>query len=482
MKKILSFCIVLTVFLITSCGGKKESGMYNIMNYGANADGKTLTTKAIQSAIDKCGEEGGGVVLVPKGDYLTGTLNLRSNVEFRFEQGARLIATTDLSQYQRHNDELAGVFYTEDCQNVAITGPGVIFGQGMEFMYPDSVKGMWGPECKDTRQGELCRRMPDGSIGDGPVNTRNRYHQMIVFSNCNDVRLTDFKCIDSPYWCFAIVHCDVVNIRGLRIDNNLLIPNSDGIDVISTSNVNISDCDFSCGDDAFAFTGYDWHYGDPGFKHIRRPMRNINVTNCNLRSRSSAIRIGLWDHNQLSDFNFTNINIYDSNCGIGISVRDSCGLENVNFNNININTRLHSGDWWGNGEPIKITSIRDDNFPGNKERKYAPGAIRNLKFSNINAVAENSVLLYASDESLVENITFQNCDFKLRQSKLEGISGGNFDLRPNSVEGKQFFAHDIPVIYAENIRNLHLNDVRIGLEGPITKPYIKECIMKVNTK
>lgn len=456
-----------------------SDGIYDVRDYGAVSDGSEVTTVNIQRAIDACAGDGGGVVLVPKGDYLTGTLNLRSGVEFRFEQGARLIATTDLTQYQRHNTELAGVFYTEDCENVSITGPGIIFGQGKEFMEMGTLKALNGPDYKYTRQGEKCRQMPDGSLGDGPVEPKDRFHQMLVFSNCKDVRLTDFKCVDSPYWCFIIVHCDGVFVRGLRIDNDLLIPNSDGIDCISTSNIIISDCDISCGDDALVFTGYDWHFGDPGLKRIHRPMRNINVSDCNLRSRSSAIRIGLWDRNPMSDFNFSDINIYDSNCGIGISVRDSAGIENLNFNNFNIHTRLHSGDWWGNGEPIKITSTRDDNFDINSERDYHPGAIRNVNFTNINAVGESSVLLYASEESCVENVRFINCDFALRQSPLADVGGGNFDMRPNSVEGRQFFAHDTPVVYAENIKGLVFRDVRTSLQGEITKDYIKDGIVTV---
>lgn len=470
--------IITTILIAASCSADRQSGIYDITDYGASPDGKTLTTAAIQKAIDACADDGGGVVLVPKGEYLTGTLNLKSNVEFRLEQGSRLVATTDLKQYQRHNDELAGVFYTEDSENVSITGPGVIFGQGMEFMYADSLKALWAPDYKYTRQGEKCRRMPDGSLNDGPVEPRDRFHQMIVFSNCRDVSLRDFKCVDSPYWCFIIAHCEGVNINGLRIDNNLLIPNSDGIDIVSSSNVIIANCDVSCGDDALVFGGYDWHYGDPGPRRIHRPMRNINVSNCNLRSRSSGIRIGVWDHNPLSDFNFSNINIYDSNCGIGICVRDSCGIENMNFSNFNIHTRLHSGDWWGNGEPIKITSIRDDNFPGNAQRDYVPGAIRNLKFTNINSVGENSVLRYASDESVIDGVTFQNCDFTLCQSPLDSICGGNYDFRPTSVEDRQFFAHDTPVMYARNIKGLVIRDVRTHLAPGVTASHIKDGIVQ----
>ncbi len=478
MNKILSIGVSLAILLAASCTSSHKDGVYDVTDFGASTDGTTLATEAIQKAIDACAADGGGVVTVPKGDYLTATLNLRNNVEFHLQQGSRLIATTDLSQYQRHNDELAGVFYTEDCQNVAITGPGIIYGQGLEFMYPDSLKAMWAPDYKYTRQGEKCRRMPDGSLNDGPLEFSDRFHQMIVFSNCTDVRLSDFKCIDSPYWCFILAHCNGINITGLCIDNNLLIPNSDGIDVISSSNVIISGCDISCGDDALVFGGYDWHFGDPGPRRIHRPMRNVNVSDCNLRSRSSAIRIGLWDHNPLSDFNFSDINIYDSNCGIGVCVRDSCGIENINFTNINIRTRLHSGDWWGNGEPIKITSIRDDNFPGNAERNFTPGTIRNLKFTNVNTVGENSLVLYASDESVIEDVTFQNCGFTLRQGTLDSICGGNYDLRPTSVEDKQFFAHDTPVLYAKNIRGLQLLNVSTRLDGPVTRPSITNTIVR----
>lgn len=241
---------------------------------------------------------------------------------------------------------------------------------------------------------------------------------MIVFSNCTDIELHDFKCVDSPYWCFLIVHCDRVTVRNLKIDNNLVIPNSDGLDIISSSNVNVSDCYISCGDDAVVVPATTGISATPGFQRITRPSRNINFTNCVLRSRSSAIRIGGWDQNVMSDYNFSNITIFDSNCGIGICIRDYAGLENVNFSNFNIHTRLHTGDWWGNGEPIKITAIRG--------RESVPGAIRNLRFSNIACDGENSVIVYASPECTIENVDFTNFDFRLNQGTLDPVAGGQF--------------------------------------------------------
>jgi len=466
---------LLIVFLIsvilTGCHGSKQEGIYNILDFGAVKDGTTLTTASIQQTIDKCHNEGGGVVLVPKGDYLVGTINLRSNVEFRFETGARLIATTDLSQYQQHNTELAGVFYTEDADNVSITGKGVVFGQGMEFMYADSAKVIAGSVLDHVRQGKELRKVKSG-IGDGPLYPKDRFHQMIVFSNCTHVNLSDFTCIDSPYWCFVIVHCDVVTVHNLTIDNNLVIPNSDGLDIISCSNVNVSDCYFSCGDDAIVVSGYDWHFGDPGFKRITRPSQNINFSNCVLRSRSSAIRIGGWDQNVMSNFNFNNITIYESNCGINIQIRDYAGIENINFNNFNIETRLHTGDWWGNGEPIRISAMRGT--------ENNPGAIKNVHFTNITCNGENSIYIYASDETKIENLSFTNFDFHLRQGELADVTGGNIDLRPTTIADREFFATDIPIVHIENAENVYFNGGNLSWNKNIRESYFTSAIQAVD--
>lgn len=470
IKKVFWTLLSLSI-IFTSCINQ-EDGCYDIRKYGAKSGCEILATDGIQKAIDKCNADGGGRVIVPKGDWLVSTINLKSNVELHLAKGARLVASTDLSLYQRHNSDYAGVLFTEDQDNVAITGPGEIFGRGMDFMYADSAKVIAGPVLNYVRQGENLRKVKEG-IGDGPLHPKERFRQMIIFSNCTNVRLEDFKCIDSPYWCFLIVHCDGVHVHGVDIDNNLNIPNSDGLDVISSSNVNISDCNISCGDDAIVLSGYKWHFGDPGFKNILRPVRNINVNNCVLRSRSSAIRIGGWDQNAMSGLNLNNIHIWDSNCGIGICIRDSAGLSNATFNNISIQTRLHTGDWWGNGEPIKITAIRD--------RESVPGAIKNLFFTNITTDGENSVIVYASPESTIENVVFENFDFTLRQSEIEDVAGGNYDFRPSSVADREFFAVDKePVFYAENVKGLTLSHGRFHVDGKVTVPYIKDGFLLKN--
>ncbi len=448
---------ILLCLLLSALNFTLKSEVYNIMDFGAINNGREITTAMIQNAIDKCFSDGGGTVFVPRGVYLTGTLNLRSNVEFHLEMGAVIKASTDLSHYQKHMEHLAGLFYTEDAENVSITGPGRIWGQGIEFMYKDSVKVIRGEVNKYIRQKYDFRKVESGP-GDGPLMPKDRYHQMIVFSNCRRVLLSGFECVDAPYWTILVVHCDKVDVTGISVDNNLMIPNNDGLDIVSSSNVNVSGCIITTGDDAIVLAGYAHHFGDPGFKGILRPSRNINVSNCILQSRSSGIRIGGWDQNHMSNYNFSNITIFDSNCGINITVRDSGSVSNVNFSNIRIETRLHTGDWWGNGEPIKISAMRG--VPNN-----TIGTIQNIFFNNITCRGENSILLYASAETKLRNIYFSNFDFVIRKSNLEKQSGGNFDLRPNIVPGKELFKSEVPVVYIENADNVYFNQGEISWDG-----------------
>lgn len=471
---------IILIICFICCGMLVHATTYNIIDFGAKNDGYTLATASIQRAIDECHAKGGGMVYAPRGTYLVGTINLKSNVEFHFETGAVLKATTDLSQYQRHNKELAGVFYTEKAENVSITGNGKILGRGMEFMHEGKAKTIGDDQKAFTRQKENFRKVIDGGIGDGPLFPKDRFHQMVIFSECTNLALSDFECIDAPYWTILIVHCDRVKVTGLTIDNNLLIPNSDGIDVISCSNVNISNCYITCGDDAIVVAGYGNHHGDPGFKDIMKPSKNVNVSNCILQSRSSGIRIGGHDQNHMSDYNFDNIVIYDSNRGINISVSDTGSVQNMNFSNIRIETRLHTGDWWGQGEPINITAMML--IP----EKPEIGIIKNLNFTNITCVGENSIVMIAADNTKIQNVTFTNFDFILRKSALEDVAGGNFDLRLNAFREKELYKVDIPVVYIENAENIYFNQGNIGWDGVWASHYthaieaVKVNNMKLN--
>jgi Endopolygalacturonase len=430
---------------------------FDVMKYGALADGKTLNTEAIQKAIDACTLNGGGTVSIPAGEFIIGTVHLKSNVHLYLEAGAILRGSPDLKDYEPFNQVHYGMLYTENAENVSISGFGTIDGNGDTFFDLTKAKKIeWGGT-KFTRQKENFRKVMDGGIGDGPIVPKERPYQMLIFSNCKRVTIKDILIAKSSFWTMHFADCDGVNIDGIRLYTNMLAPNADGIDITSCNNVTISNCDIRSGDDAIAIVGYHHHFEIPGFKHLRHVSENIVVTNCNLQSYSSGIRIGFLDQNSVRNIEISNCNITNSTRGVGIFLRDEGSLENIHLSNLTIETKLRTGDWWGNGEPIHISAIR-----GKDSVKL--GIIKNVKFDNITCKGENGILVYGTEESMVQNVTFNNLTFELVDSKLNDVAGGNIDLR-GCLGDNQLFQHDLPAFYAQYINGLTIENFRLQWTG-----------------
>ena len=168
------------------------------------------------------------------------------------------------------------------------------------------------------------------------------------------------------------------------------IPNSDGIDFYDSKNITISDCFINAGDDAIAIVS----------------SSHIPASNCILHSRSCGIRVGynVFNNNNSGNLLFNNISIFDSNRGIGLFQRQKGDMKDMTFSNIHINTRLHSGQWWGHGEPIHISAA-----PGLGSKEC--GSISNIRFSNITVNSESSgIVIFASGKNLIKDIYFDNVD------------------------------------------------------------------------
>ena len=156
------------------------------MDFGAVADGKTVNTGSIQKAIDKCNSNGGGIVYIPAGTFITGTVYLKSNVNLHLESGASLNGSSNMSDYAPFErpgfgPSNYGVLFTLKAENVSITGQGTIDGNEDAFFTWDTAKKIeWGGT-KFTRQGENYRKVESG-IGDGPVEPLPRPRQMIILS------------------------------------------------------------------------------------------------------------------------------------------------------------------------------------------------------------------------------------------------------------------------------------------------------------
>lgn len=451
------------LLLAAPCG---EAGECNVRDFGARGDGSAVETAAIQGAIDACRDQGGGRVVVPRGVFVSGTLRLYGGIELHLETGAILRGSPRLADYQLDGRRL-GLLYAEKAENLAVTGRGTIDGNSDAFMDKTTAKRIGLPTLRQTRQKERFREVASG-LGDGPFVPLDRPFQTLIFAQCRNVTLEGVTILNAPFWAVHFADCDSVRVRGVRLFNDLMVPNGDGIDFTSCTNVVVSDCDIRAGDDALVFTGYDRHFDLPGYAGIRRDSENVVVTNCTLQSRSSAIRVGGLDRNAMRNYAFSNLVIHGSNRGIGVFQRAEGSIENVTFTNVVIHTRLHTGDWWGHGEPIHVSAIRVN--------ETGPiGRIKGLKFSHVVATGESGILVYGTPESVIEDVTFEDVDFRLLDSPRNPVAGGNFDFRPVLDPALLLFAHDIPAFYAQHVRNLRLRDVSVEW-GDVKEPYFTHAV------
>lgn len=236
----------------------------NVRDYGATGDGKTKDTAALQLTIDRCAVLGGGKVVVPAGNYLTGSITLRSNIILSLEKNAVITGSADMSDYpvtqvrwegkwiQGH----IGLIYGIDLENAAVIGEGSIIGA-------DALGG------RPNKQNPL------------------RHPALIEFIQCRHIQLEGFSTHYRHMWSVHPTYCEDVLIRNLRIRSTG--GNGDGIDVDSCRHVHIDRCDISTGDDCISLKSGRGSEGND----IHRPTEDVLITGCTFAdSNFACIGIG----------------------------------------------------------------------------------------------------------------------------------------------------------------------------------------------
>lgn len=262
-----------------------------VTDYGAQGDGTTLDTAAIQKAIDDCSRAGGGTVVIPSGIFVTGTIWLRDNTELHLDNGAVLRSSDDIGDYNADDAfpqnaicEAEGwrgahLILAVNVNNVALTGMGTVDGRCDSFM--ERTPTPWLRHSYAWAQG--YRRTDRTKV---PL----RPGQMVMFCECSHVRIADVTLRNSCCWSCFIHGCENVNITGVRIDNEPTVINADGIDIDSSSNVTVSNCNVRTADDAITVRGNPCRLTDR-----ERVCENIAITNCVLDSSVCSFRIGVGD-------------------------------------------------------------------------------------------------------------------------------------------------------------------------------------------
>ena len=425
--------------------------------YGAKGDGQTLDTRAIQAAIDACGRGGGGTVSFGAGRYVSGTLFLGSNLTLHLDAGAVLQGSANVRDYVTAKslglgtDEgydkageggMGGLLVAKDVHDVAITGPGTIDGNGEAFMTaaphvpadyaPAAVRNPAAFEAamRDTRYGPLEPR------------STGRPGFLILFFHARGVSVDGIHLANTPNWTLVFQDVSHGTVANLSILNAMEIPNADGVDCNQCRDMHFANGLIHAGDDCFAFF----------------ESEDVTVTGFALESRSSAIRV---ESTRRAVFSALTI---DSNRGVSVyaSNRRSGGTKDVLFTGIAMRTRLIPGHWWGKGEPIYV-SVQPC-LAG----RVCGGLVRGVTFANIDAEAQAGIVIAGAEGRAASGIELR--DLRLRMvppsPAMADAVGGNFDRRwTAATPADGVIKHDIPAIYARDVADMTLADVRVDWVG-----------------
>lgn len=342
---------------------KKDS--FNIIKYGAKADGVTLNTKAINDAIDACNKKGGGVVVIPKGFWMSGPIVLKSNVNLHLQRNAMLQFTADKSQYPLVVTNWEGLpavrnaspISATNATNIAITGFGVIDGNGgvwravkkdklTESQWKRLVASggvlrednkMWFPS-EEFARGEKTKRA--GVLYDGK--TANDYKDikdflrpnLLVITTSDRILLEGVTFQNSPAWCLHPLMSTNLTVRNISVKNPWFAQNGDGLDIESCRYVLVENSVFDVGDDGLCIkSGRD----EEGRKRAM-PTQDVIIRNCTVYNSHGGFVIG-------SEMSGGARNIFVDDCtfvgsDIGLRFKTTRGrggvVENIYINNINM--------------------------------------------------------------------------------------------------------------------------------------------------
>ena len=419
-----------------------------VVDFGAKGNGVTDDASAIQKTIDACSQAGGGnVVFSANHTFLSGPVELKSNVNIVLETHSVWKANPDESIYRKSafgKNEGEGMMWiwAKDIENLSFSGHGTIHGNGIQLM---------GAELFDSYELK-------------PVTTFDPRPHVLTLIGVKNLSIRDITICEGAYWTVHLIGCDGALIDGINLLNNLKIRNGDGIDIDHSKNVRIANCHITSGDDAICLKNRR-EFEEYGSCH------DIVVTNCVMESRSCTVKIGSENMDSIYHVVIDNCVIKGSNRGLGIQNRDEGTVTDVVFSNIILDCHLWSDVWWGKAEPIYVTSYprangnhKDANWRFPKGQTVGKcGEVSRIYFNNIYATSENGCFIGGDTKDKVHDIYLNNIHLNLK--KVTSYDGGVYDKRPCRGEG--FIYNKVYGVYVEQATNVVVDDLKVIADSKI---------------
>lgn len=433
-KQLLILLVGFGVFFSLRCAHALADQVIDATKAGIIGDGTTLNTAGLQKAIDDCSASGGGTIHFPAGRYLTGTVQLKSRVVLHLDEGAVLLGSTDAADYRNLDPFIDGsghplghaLIVALDADHVGIEGPGTVDGQS--------------PQLKAKQKSYTMRPF------------------LLRWVRCTNVTVKDVHLTNPGAWTLNFFQTKGALIENVTIrSRGLGMPNNDGVNLDSSEDVTVRNCDVISGDDALVIKSTS----------AAKPSRNITASNCKLSTRTNAIKLGTesiggFENITVSDCQITNTEM----SGIALYEVDGAELHHVTISNVTMDGVI---------VPISIRlGARLKTFREGDQPRPAAGRLRDITIQNVTAknVAMIGILINGVPGHPVEDVKLQNI-------QLEVPGGGTAEAAKVQLPEKEaaypefdMFGKTMPAygIYMRHARGITFQDVSIKPVKPDARP------------
>ena len=318
-------------FVLCLLGGACVAAEFDAQKFGATGDSRTKDTAALQKALGAASAAGGGTVVLQPGNYLCGTLEMKSGVTLLLQKGATLLGSTDPKDYRRN-----AFLVAEKQHDIGFAGAGCIDGQGAQLYAAIEQEGSWR---------KLSEKRP-------PENVRP---MLIKFTGCTNVTLRDVTLKASACWVQDYIDCDRLTLERVTVRSTTAW-NNDGLDIYGCRDVIVRNCDIDSADDGICL------------KSGATACDRVLIENCRVRSSASALKFGTSSHAGFKNITVRNLEVYDTaRSAIAIESVDGAAIENVDI------AHVHATNT-GNAIFLRL---------GHRDEKSPVGTLRNVLISDV---------------------------------------------------------------------------------------------------
>jgi polygalacturonase len=425
---------------------QKQTKIFKVNDYGAVADGQTVSTKTIQKAINECAVKGGGIVIFAPGIYVSGSIFLKSNVHLRIDKETTLLGSQNFDDYPEINTRIAGIemkwpaalINVINQKNAAITGDGIINARG-KFCWDK----YW--DMRKEYEAKGLRWIVDYDA--------KRVRTLLVQESSN-INIKGLTLKNAGFWTVQLLYSKNITVDGLTIRNNEdgHGPSTDGIDIDSSSWILVQNCDIDCNDDDFCLkAGRDWD----GLR-VNRPTEYVLIRKCIARKGGGMLTIGSETSGGIRHVVATDLVAKGTGNGLNIKSAFTRGgtVEDIHFQNVQM-------DSVGNAVKISMNwnpaysystlpeSYNYDSIPAHwktmlhKVEPVEEGTphFKDVFVSNVNvAFANIAIDAEGMKQSLLQNFNFNNVTINSnRAGKVSFSESWKFEnFKVNAKDGSTF--------------------------------------------